>query len=192
MKKVVQDDSREKMLCELFKLTATNSNRIGTDCILFDINDAKIELKTTTKNSISTARDVGFHTIQKWRELYWICAKGNNEEKGYHIEKIFFLHPLDLEEWFKKIENDLQNKKNIIKDVLDILKKEKFRQYLETEKLLHRGNLKNDPNIPWSYIEKFGTKIETNHAEKLRYLIKKRPIISNYVSEINTLIAFCS
>ncbi|WP_293079187.1 hypothetical protein [Okeania sp. SIO3B5] len=83
----VQDDSREKELIELFNLERpANSTRSGTDAIL-TLNQLKIpfELKSTTKNSVTTVRDFGPEHIKKWNRKHWLFSfyeKGGNIMSG--------------------------------------------------------------------------------------------------------------
>ena len=70
----VQDDSREKELIQLFKLEKpANPSRSGTDAIL-SLDSLKIpfELKSSTKQSVTTVRDFGQEHISKWQGKHWL------------------------------------------------------------------------------------------------------------------------
>ena len=55
-----QDRDREDALRNLFELEAANQNRIGPDAV--DEAGHYFELKSTTRDRVSTARDVGPET----------------------------------------------------------------------------------------------------------------------------------
>lgn len=70
----VQDDRRESEQLELFELEVPDGrSRDGTDAIL-EINGQIIEfeLKSTTKNSVTTVRDFGMNHIAKWENKHWL------------------------------------------------------------------------------------------------------------------------
>ena len=73
---VIQDDSRETELIELFKLERPeNSSRTDTDAYL-NINGNKLpfELKSTTTGSVTTVRDFGPEHIKKWKKKHWLIG----------------------------------------------------------------------------------------------------------------------
>ena len=61
-----QDRDREDALRKLFDL----ENRTGPDAL--DEMGRYYELKSTTRDRVSTARDVGPEHLKKWRKLNWI------------------------------------------------------------------------------------------------------------------------
>ena len=63
---------------------------------------APIELKSTTVGSVSTARDVGFDHIARWRSRVWLF--GFYERDGPTLENLLTLGPLDMEPWISRIE----------------------------------------------------------------------------------------
>lgn len=79
----VQDDRREIEQIELFGLDLPNDkSRSGTDAILeIDGKTVEFELKSTTKNSVTTVRDFGLDHLEKWVGKHWLfgfyTAKGN-------------------------------------------------------------------------------------------------------------------
>src|SRR5579859_442345 len=105
----VQDAAREELMRNLFGLMPSGEGRSGADAI--DEQGHPFELKSTTKDSVSTARDVGAHTLAKWRTRYWICAKGKNPRTGFALDEVYFLHPSFLKEWLtpmqKRFDSDL-------------------------------------------------------------------------------------
>ncbi|MGH3828734.1 MAG: hypothetical protein ACRDQX_16425, partial [Pseudonocardiaceae bacterium] len=74
----VQDDVREQQMLLMFNLTVPSGRtRGGLDAVL-DLDDGSdpipFELKSTTKDSVSTVRDLGPAHIVKWRHLHWLFA----------------------------------------------------------------------------------------------------------------------
>ena len=61
-----------------------------------------VELKSTTKESVSTARDVGPAHIEKWRSRAWVFGFYN--ETGTNLETILLLGPQDMEPWIAEKE----------------------------------------------------------------------------------------
>lgn len=71
----VQDDRREKEMCELLGFRE-GKGRTDVDAYYDFENEgvsysAPLELKSTTKKSVSTARDVGPSHLEKWRMRIW-------------------------------------------------------------------------------------------------------------------------
>jgi hypothetical protein len=103
----VQDDKREKLMLSLLDLQAGGS-RSGVDAYLIkQTEDRKIEipleLKSTTNNTVSTARDVGMAHIEKWRQRVWVFGFFANQ--GEKLHSVICLKPSELESWFSKVES---------------------------------------------------------------------------------------
>jgi hypothetical protein len=105
----VQDDRREQELCRLFNLQWDAAHRRdGTDAYFrIDLNDETfqidVEVKSTTTDSVATARDVGMEHIRKWRSHFWIIgfySKGRDP----NLLKTLCLTPDDMEPWIASIE----------------------------------------------------------------------------------------
>jgi len=171
----VQDRTREEMIISLFALEAIES-RLGHDAL--DEHENPFELKSSTKRSCSTGRDVSFEMIQKWRECYWLIARGRNLASGFQVDDIYFFHPSMLEGWFQKIENKLSPDVRLREKVIEILKGKLSQDELERlHYLISRGLTLNNPHIGGPYIEKNGQKIDLNRPkEHLRELIEKYPL----------------
>ena len=71
---IIQDDTRERMLKKMFGLKDSNEGRIGADAI--DDLGNRFELKSGTGKSVTTTRDVGLHTLQKWLGKHWLVGFG--------------------------------------------------------------------------------------------------------------------
>lgn len=170
-----QDGEREELLRKLFELIPTNGNRIGTDAA--DEFGRGYELKTTTKSGVSTARDVGHNHLKKWRKVNWICGKGSYRGKEFIFDEIYFLYPHNLEEWFQRIEKKLTERDELFTLVLELMNRNLYNEEaMDTvRKTFARGVLLNDPNIPWSYIQTYGHRIESDHPSALRKLVASQP-----------------
>lgn len=173
----VQDAARERMLRELFKLVPAGEGRSGPDAL--DESGHRFELKTTTKNGVSTARDVGPHTLQKWQERYWLCAKGRNLASGFVINEVYFLHPSFLNEWLRPMQDRFEADLQLLQRVSELLSTHHYPSpdIDRLAYLVRRGFTINNPHIPWQYIQNHGIPIDRNHAEQLRELIKLHPLL---------------
>jgi hypothetical protein len=85
--------------------------RDGTDAIFtVDVGDKKVsidvEVKSTTGESVSTARDVGMAHIQKWRSRFWIIGF-YTKSRDPDLIKTLCLTPADIEPWVAGIEQKI-------------------------------------------------------------------------------------
>ncbi len=144
----VQDDSREKEMCQLLGLRE-GAGRSEVDAFFdFEANgrvySTPIELKSTTTGSVSTARDVGPTHIAKWRARIWIF--GFYDSSGISLQKLLVLGPNEMESWIGKIEQYIKPDFAIgdrIAEKLDvedlyIIYKRKSKYSLEDAKSLHK------------------------------------------------------
>ena len=103
----VQDDQREREMCQIIGLRK-GEGRSDVDAFLdFEaygqIFSSPIELKSTTRGSVSTARDVGPDHIAKWRARIWVF--GFYDASGIELQRLLTLGPDDMEGWIGKIES---------------------------------------------------------------------------------------
>ena len=76
----VQDDERERELVRVFNLAWDPAHqRAGVDAILDSAVEGRvfrldIEVKSTTGDTVSTARDVGVEHIQRWRRMLFVIG----------------------------------------------------------------------------------------------------------------------
>ncbi len=161
---------------ELFNLHPSGEGRMGADAL--DESNNPFELKSTTKNSVTTARDVGPHTLEKWRKRYWICAKGRNTPVGFIIDEVYFLAPSMMEEYISSIEARFEPDLELLGMALKLLKEEDVEdaKLMRLNYLVRRGLTLNNPKIPWHYVQSHGMKITSNHAKRLRQLVRKYPL----------------
>ena len=171
----VQDDNREAALARLLELQRSG-RRIGHDAM--DEYGNEFELKTTTTQSLSTARDVGIEYLTRMRTQYLIAARGRQTDYGFTFEDIFFLHPTDLEDWIQPLEARLQGDLDVVDRAHDALSAigacvNTLRRLLSIGR---RGITLNNPKIPWRYISENGTRLGTNPSLDLRELVVSRPL----------------
>jgi hypothetical protein len=178
-KVIVQDDDRERgiaILCGLEHI----STRGGPDAK--DSFGNLFELKSTTKTGVSTARDVGPHTLQEWRKKYWIIAIGENYETGFEINELYIAHPMHLEPVFSTIEANILAKYEPSQRVLRIAEDAganeadlKIAHYV-----INRGVTLNNPKLPVHLIKANATLIEHRDAqttqEQIRQFVEQYPL----------------
>lgn len=106
----VQDDAREQELVREFNLHwDPDHQRAGVDATL-NIEVKKrtfridVEVKSTTRKGVSTARDVGIDHIRRWRRMFFVI--GTYDKRGHRLalQHSLCLTPLDLEPWIAGIE----------------------------------------------------------------------------------------
>jgi hypothetical protein len=110
-KATIQDDLRETQIalhCGLER----SGKRAGPDA--FDDKINPFELKSATKSGVTTGRDIGIHSIEAYRKMYWVIAEGTNYrgpsgEKTFEVTSLYVAHPADLEPWFSKIEAQIRS-----------------------------------------------------------------------------------
>ena len=141
-------------------------------------HDEPIELKSTTKEGVTTARDVGPHTLTKWREKYWIVGKGHQVGEKFEFEEIYFLSPSMLEEWLGTLEAWFRDNLRILDQVKELLRNSKVSEEDQTRLayLVERGMTKNNPKIFMQYVREHGVRIGRDHARSLRTLIEQNPL----------------
>lgn len=171
----VQDNLREIQLATVLNLKHM-TGRWGHDAE--DDYGNKYELKSTTKGSFGTGRDVSLKMIEIWRKRYWICATGNNLSSGFEFKEIYFLSPYMLEDWFNNVEQKIRKDLDLLNVVLsyveDILTEIQLQRL---EYLIKRGMTYNNPKIGLPYIKEKGIVLNSeNKSEELKNLIKKYPL----------------
>lgn len=100
-----QDDKREHEMILLFNLQVPpDRKRADIDAHLkLDGRTIDFELKSTTKDSVSTVRDFGPDHIRKWRTgLHWLFAF--YDSSGEHLQYCIYASPKDMEPWIAEKE----------------------------------------------------------------------------------------
>lgn len=170
-RKTVQDDDRERQMAELFGLKRVDS-RIGVDAI--DELGNEYELKTTSKGSVSTARDFGPSHIDKWADKIWIVGLGRNFNTGFKFDEFRVLLPTDMKPWLDIYRLQFESHEELHARVVELIKTGCSAQEVALiKRQLSRGKLLNDPNIPHKHIVEYGVKVDSDHANRLRDIVSR-------------------
>ena len=95
----VQDDERERELVRMFNLVWNpDHQRAGVDAFLdITVNNEKfrleVEVKSTTGNTVSTARDVGMEHIEKWRRKLFVIGFYTKDARRPELQNAFASRP---------------------------------------------------------------------------------------------------
>jgi hypothetical protein len=109
----VQDDERERELVRLFNLDWDAAHqRSGVDALIDLEVDGKmfrleVEVKSSTTNSVSTARDVGMNHIEKWRKKLFVIGFYSRHAGRPEFKRSLCLTPIDMEPWISTIEEKI-------------------------------------------------------------------------------------
>lgn len=173
---MVQDDSRERRMLDMFGLLPGAEGRMGTDAV--DEHGNRYELKSATKSGVTTGRDVGLHTLQRYRSRYWIICKGVNRISGFEFEECRFLSPELLEGWFRTIEDRLKPDLVLLERVLAVMRNSEFSEtdMDRMKRIVMRGYTLNNPKILWHYVVSHGIRIEGDPKEAVRRLVALHPL----------------
>ena len=176
---MVQDIARQTQVANHCDLKETGT-RSGVDA--YDSHGNPYEIKTATRPSVSTGRDVGLHTLKDWRSRYWVIAIGRNlRGQGFVMDRLYVAHPSDLEPFFAKLENALLAKAAVRDEVVDAARGAGVsEQTLEAAKsIMDRGMTTNNPHIPGKLISQL-TPLDPRTAararRKLQVFVRKHPL----------------
>ncbi len=106
----VQDDSREQELCNLFNLVWDPDHARGGEDAWFETKvkgkalQVPVEVKSTTTDTISTARDVGMDHIRRWREKIWVIGYYAVKGGKPRLTSTLCLTPDEMEPWIAQLE----------------------------------------------------------------------------------------
>lgn len=110
----VQDDERERELVRLFNLAWSPAHeRAGTDAHLElivgqTLYRIDVEVKSTTGETVSTARDVGMDHIRKWRSKFFVIGYYTRDARRPELRHCVCLSPSDMEPWIRSIEDKIR------------------------------------------------------------------------------------
>ena len=179
--RMVQDDVRERSMRGLFGLRESGEGRMGADVV--DEFGNRYELKSATRSGVTTARDVGIHTINRWRTRYWVICRGRNTGEGFIIHECRFLAPSMMEGWLSGLEAVMRRDLDLLQRVIETIKDGNFtdEEIARLEYLVRRGYMINNPKIPWRYIEEYGQFLDISaHApQSLRRLVERHPLTTH-------------
>ncbi len=133
--------------------------RLGHDAE--DNNGNIFELKSSTKNSFGTGRDVSVSMINKWRKRHWVFANGTNYKSGFKIESMYYCSPNMMKDQFdilyEKFKPDMKISKTVLAYVDGILVEIQIERL---KYLLNRGMTYNNPHISMKYVSSYGIEID--------------------------------
>jgi len=179
---VVQDDVREKLMIDMGGLLPV-TGRLGADAQ--DHLGNLFELKSTSKSSVSTARDFHQDTINKYRERYWLVATFDAGRMDF--ENLYFLAPQHLEEWYRSQETILSRYSRICDRMFEVIASHDFDHHEVSmlKGIATRGSKRNDPNIPMTYIRKNGKKLnlDENVPAQIASLVSQYTIVKTLHNE---------
>ncbi len=98
-------------MCNLFNLEWDPEHARGGDDAWFecDINGnifrVPVEVKSTTTDTVSTARDVGLLHIAKWRKKLWVIGFYIKSNSYPRLQSSLCLTPDEMEPWISQIES---------------------------------------------------------------------------------------
>jgi len=105
----VQDDERERELVRLFNLSwDPGHQRSGVDALLnlrhrgVD-RRVEVEVKSTTNNTVSTARDVGMDHVRRWRTKLFVIGFYSRDARRPELQRCLCLTPGDMQTWIDGI-----------------------------------------------------------------------------------------
>lgn len=170
----VQDDDRQEAMRGRLRLSATG-RRIGVDA--YDELGFAYELKTTTKGTVSTGRDLHAEKVSRWRQQFWVVGRGRyiktDDQPGkglFHFSDLYFLAPIHLEVYYSKWEAHWAECWALWREVDERLVGMTPEQCLRNRAIYEQGMRLNDPSIPLSHIRKHGIRLEGDVAVHLRQL----------------------
>ncbi len=105
----VQDDERERELVRLFNLEwDPGHQRSGVDALLRLKHGGvdrviEVEVKSTTKDTVSTARDVGMDHVRRWRTKLFVIGFYSREARRPELRRSLCLTPVDMADWIDGI-----------------------------------------------------------------------------------------
>lgn len=148
----VQDDERERELVRMFNLVWDPAHqRAGVDAQLdIEVDGQRyrfeVEVKSTTTDSVATARDVGMAHIQRWRRMLFVIGYYTRERTRPELKKCLCLTPTDMEPWIASIEDKIaidfrlasRASRRLTQDDLFEVCGEKTAYLLEDAKRLHK------------------------------------------------------
>lgn len=174
----VQDAAREEQMRQRFGLRRSGEGRGGTDAV--DDAGNPFELKSGTTNQITTGRDLGPHTLDRYRTRYWLICKGINRSTGFEMQDCLFATPAMMDWWLSRISEKLAPDVTLLRKVLDILRAVRMPPKLieRAEYLFRRGMTLNNPKINFNSAKAHAKSFDMSEdlASQLRELVKAHPL----------------
>jgi hypothetical protein len=174
MKMKIQDDAREKHIIQLFNLKPPSFGKKRESHDAEDEFGNLYEIKTgSTDNYFSTARDVSYDHLKKWRERIWIFIFIDIYADRWNMKDIYICKPETLEPFFKKQQDKLDMKNNILSKLNYGSLDEEERKVVED--VFKRGVTLNDPRISRKFLDSTGGKVafQEDMPSVLRSMLNK-------------------
>ncbi len=212
----VQDDRREIEQIELFELDLpTGKSRAGTDAILtVGSVTVEFELKSTTKDTVTTVRDFGMEHIEKWSNKHWLF--GFYTPKGNALRYTRYASPGMMAPWIEGrrqyIEADfrlaqLAPERLVLEDLYQLLghqeiysldqartlqklqlREEEYRSFQDLEAGFSAQAMLDLLKMRCAYVIRRGSTLNNPHIPKA--VLEAFPkITSNHASELRELVA---
>ena len=181
-----QDDDREEAMRTLFQLYKDDTEgRDGIDAHL-EIDDRKVpfELKTTSKDSVTTVRDFSPDHIEKWKDKHWLIGFFVKGHEFYHYGS-----PSMMRDWIKSKENyikpdfmlaNLASNKLSLDDLYQVMEKKTVYSYEDAKNIQKRQYKKEKyielQNIKNGYSPERMLEILQDRA---KYLVERGSTLNN-------------
>jgi hypothetical protein len=167
------DRDREDALRKLFDLQQANQNRTGSDAV--DKTGRYYELKSTTRDRVSTAREIGPDHLEKWRRLYWIFGRGCYVGNTFVFEQTYSLTPVQMAPRIDRIEPKVTGDDVLFSRALSGLDTNGFTsaECDRVQRAYRRGVLLNHAKNSWGYVQAHGVEIMAKHSSRLRKLLNQ-------------------
>lgn len=117
-----QDDSREQEQLRIFGLRQDPNSTRGDNDALLDLEGhepQRIELKTTTTTSLTTARDFGVEHIKSWRGKHILASF--YDASGQEIQWSLLIPSVELDRWLNSQMEYVELDLAIIKSLDDVI-----------------------------------------------------------------------
>ena len=192
-----------------------NRKRDGIDGLLrIGPHEIEFELKSTTKDSVTTVRDFGMEHIRKWKNKHWLfgyyTVRGNAlrftryasarmmsgwiEEKKKYIERDFILADLASENLTtddlysvcgRKNKYSLEDAKALQKQQLS---RNEYHEMMDLEGGYSVGRMLDLLKLRCSYVIRRGSTLNNPHIPKV--VLERFPVItSEHAAELRKLVA---
>jgi len=180
-KSLAQDDERHRQVIEYCGLEEKD-HRNGCDAE--DKHNNMFEIKTGTRNSITTATDLSLNILNQYKREYWIIGVGKIEigaKKTYTLKELLWVHPKSMSLYFDKWEAQLMLRQEILREELSN-RQHDYPAYKmkELERMLKHGSSLTDPHMNMSHIRKWGVPLPIDNSnlaqEMLHKLVEKNPL----------------
>lgn len=172
-KKLVQDDNREKELIKLFELTPV-AGRTGVDAELTLNNQIfQFEIKSTTRNKISTARDIDLNLITRWLPQHWIIGFYNQQQE---LKYCVHATPEHMEPWIRTTEKVLLQKLKLFNSLLNRIDNKLLFEIIKEKEYYDKSDIKKilwNVRCPQELLQNSGKYSKNDMMKILRFNYEK-------------------